>query len=209
MKNQMQMKGTSMMKDIFTKIYKENIWGSEESVSGTGSSMREAQGLLKELPLLFDSLNIQSILDAPCGDFNWMKHVDLSNYHYVGVDIVSEIIKKNQTEHASRNIQFIEGDIMKDPLPKVDLIICRDALVHFPFHQVEQSIDNFLNSGSTYVLLTHFPLVPLNKDIPLGHWRPLNLCLPPFSFPEPTVVLEETLRTKTMALWKLEQLRRQ
>ena len=35
------------------------------------------------------------MLDIPCGDFYWMKEVDLKDIEYIGADIVDELIKKN------------------------------------------------------------------------------------------------------------------
>jgi hypothetical protein len=35
------------------------------------------------------------MLDAPCGDFNWMKEVDLSAVHYTGGDIVEPLVNSN------------------------------------------------------------------------------------------------------------------
>jgi len=33
---------------------------------------------------LFEELEISSILDIPCGDFNWMKEINLDKYKYIG-----------------------------------------------------------------------------------------------------------------------------
>jgi len=191
------------MKEIFTQIYKHNMWGSTESVSGPGSSVHESQQLINKLPLLFELLDIQSILDAPCGDFNWMKNVPLAGRTYTGIDIVSDLIQQNNLSHKNESIEFMEKDIIKDPLPQVDLIICRDALVHFPLVQIFQSLQNFSKSGSKYLLTTHFPDIQSNEDIPMGSWRPLNFCKAPFHFPDPILLIKETTTVKTMALWKL------
>jgi len=194
------------MKDVFTKIYKYNLWGSRESVSGPGSSIYESQELINKLPPLLDLFDIHSILDAPCGDFNWMQNVPLQGRNYIGMDIVGELIQQNNDRYKNESRQFIEKDIVSEPLPKVDLIICRDALVHFPLPQILQALQNFSRSGSGYLLTTHFPYVEHNEEIPIGSWRPLNLCASPFYFKDPIFVIEETTTIKTMALWKLDSL---
>lgn len=194
------------MKEIFSEIYKHNLWGGAESVSGPGSSLYESQKLIDKLPLLFDLFEIKSILDAPCGDFHWMKHVPKHNIMYTGVDIVNELIKNNSYKYASKQICFTVKDIIEDELPAVDLIICRDGLVHLSFIQIKKAIENFKKSGSTYLLTTHFPLLAENRDIKTGEWRPLNFCLDPFYYPQPILVIKETTSIKTMALWKLSDL---
>jgi hypothetical protein len=195
------------MKEIFTYIFKHNAWGGTESVSGTGSSLHESQELINKLPLVLSILEIRSILDAPCGDFNWMKHVQLpETIQYTGVDIVTELIGQNNKRFRQNHIEFMEMNIVKDELPEVDLIICRDGLVHFHFEDIQKAFQNFKNSDSEYILLTHFPTVTENISIETGNWRPLNFCLPPFSFPEPMLILTETLPIKTMALWKLSDI---
>ena len=60
---------------IFTKIHDDNLWGSAESVSGSGSEFAYTKNLREKLPDLFSRYNIKKILDAPCGDFNWMRFV--------------------------------------------------------------------------------------------------------------------------------------
>jgi hypothetical protein len=83
--------------DKFTEIYNNNGWCSPESRSGNGSELKNTIKLRSELPYLFVKYNIKSILDIPCGDFNWMKEVDLTNIEYKGADIVESLINLNNT----------------------------------------------------------------------------------------------------------------
>ncbi|MGF6949809.1 SAM-dependent methyltransferase [Neobacillus sp. B4I6] len=195
------------MKEIFSEIYKHNMWGGTESVSGPGSSVFESQKLIEKLPMLFDLFEITSILDAPCGDFNWMKHVPKGNISYIGVDIVDEIIQKNNERYAGENVRFMVKNIVEDELPAADIAICRDVFVHLSFTDVKKAVENFRKSGIKYLLATHFPGWTENKDIDTGDWRPLNLCLAPFSYPDPILLMKETTSIKTMALWKISALK--
>ena len=77
--------------DIFTEIAKENFWTESESVSGIGSAMAQTAEIRRHLPDVFFRFNIQSMLDIPCGDFNWMQHIDLANIQYTGGDIVKNL----------------------------------------------------------------------------------------------------------------------
>ena len=71
---------------IFSEYFKENAWGSDESVSGAGSTVQATKWLVRELSDLLRRYSVKSVLDLPCGDFNWMRYVDLSGIDYVGAD---------------------------------------------------------------------------------------------------------------------------
>src|SRR5208282_2567940 len=66
-----------------------------ESQSGLGSYLCETEGVRAALPILTRELDVLDFLDAPCGDFNWMKEVDLGVRSYVGFDISLDIIHSN------------------------------------------------------------------------------------------------------------------
>src|SRR3954471_18881233 len=83
------------IEEIFTTYYRENVWINDESVSGDGSTLEYTKNLRQELPLLFETLQINSILDAPCGDFNWFREVSRGPISYVGGDIVPDLIQRN------------------------------------------------------------------------------------------------------------------
>jgi hypothetical protein len=200
-------------KQHFTKIFNNNIFNGKESISGEGSSLEQTKEIRKELPKLFKSLNIKSMLDAPCGDWNWMRMVDLSDINYIGMDIVDEIINSNITKYAKSNIKFISGNIIEDQLPKVDIIFCRDCLVHLSYDNIFKSIKNFKKSRSKYLLTTTFPLYEKeNEDLlEINIWRALNLEKTPFNFPIPLEhIIEHSVgspfNSKTLGLWKLSTL---
>lgn len=83
------------MEEIFSKIYENNSWGESESVSGPGSSLQQTRAIRMSLPSLLKTLQVETMLDAPCGDFHWMKEVDLSFLSmYIGADIVFQTLSK-------------------------------------------------------------------------------------------------------------------
>lgn len=157
---------------VFTNIYEKNLWDSAESVSGPGSTLKETEKIRAEIPELFASLNIKKIIDAPCGDFNWLSQVNLSSVKkYIGVDIVEDIIYKNNELYANKKKKFLQKNIITDPLPEADLIMCRDCLVHFPFQEINKTLANFKKTGARYLLTTTFPGCKTNKNIPsVGGW---------------------------------------
>lgn len=202
-----------MSREVFTNYYRNNSWRGKESVSGPGSDYEQTKYLIPELSLMIKSLNIKSILDVPCGDFNWMRKVDLSGVKYTGGDIVEPLIVSNSKKYSSDNIKFKVIDVVNDILEKTDLIIVRDCFVHLPEVDVLKAINNIKRSGSKYLLTTNFlwESVPNNKDIQVGQWRRLNLTQSPYNFKFPEKIIIEGNRQshdhdKTMSLWKINDL---
>ena len=87
--------GTRYMEGVFSEIYSNNSWGDTESVSGPGSSLAQTAVIRRELPILLKKIDAESLLDAPCGDYNWMKYTELNLDKYIGADIVPELIINN------------------------------------------------------------------------------------------------------------------
>jgi hypothetical protein len=196
---------------VFTYIYKTNYWTSQESISGPGSELRVTHKMRKDLSALIKRFGITSIADAPCGDLNWMKHVDIGTCRYIGIDIVQELIENNIKTFGNTR-EFRHLNLLENVIEKVDLIICRDMLAHLTYEQIFTALRNFKQSGSKYILVTTNVVAPENSDITKeGGWRRLNLELPPFNFPRPLAMIEEDVpfefeRGKHLALWFLDDL---
>jgi SAM-dependent methyltransferase len=197
---------------IFTDIYRHNYWRNVESHSGDGSSAEQTAVIRAHLPDLLREFRIQSMLDAPCGDLNWISLTPLDLDTYIGADIVPDIVAQNQQKYG-QDRQFLLLDIIEDALPPVDLIFCRDCLVHFSLADIFAALTNFQRSGATYLLTTTYPnLLTTNPDIITGGWRPIDLQLHPFQLPPPLHILrEETTEKgdypqKSLGLWKLSDL---
>lgn len=199
--------------DIFHNIYSNNYWNSTESVSGTGSSLEQTSVIRREIPPLLKEIGAISILDAPCGDFNWMRYANIDIDRYIGADLISELITKNRQRYGSKNKEFMTLDIIKDDIPKVDVIMCRDCLVHFSFDHIISTLRNFKRSKSTYLLTTTYTDRLKNHNIVTGNWRPINLQLQPFNFPEPIKLIDEKCTEangkysdKSLALWNIDDI---
>jgi hypothetical protein len=202
--------------DVFTDIFQNKVWGRGESVSGSGSQLNRTRHLRAELPLLLNDLNIKSVLDLPCGDFNWMRFVELNDISYVGGDIVLDLVERNRTLYATPNRQFKCIDIISSSLPKADAVLCRDCLVHLPHADIFAALRNICESGALYLLTTHFTFrsVPANDEIAAGQWRRLNLELAPFYWPPPQRYIVEgcdeqggLYADKSLAVWPVDQIR--
>jgi hypothetical protein len=167
--------------------------------------------VIAQLGALIADLGVRSVLDAPCGDLNWMRHVDLHGASYLGGDVVADLVSANRAEHPAPGWEFQLLDFTAQPVPRVDLIVCRDALVHFSYQHVVEALTRFRESGSRYLLTTTFSRTAANTDIVTGWWRPINLRLAPFGLPEPLRVIgddesDDFYDDKTLALWDLAQI---
>ncbi len=197
----------------FTYIYKSNFWAGGVSVSGEGSDDMQTLQIRKLLPELIEQYNIKIMLDLPCGDFNWMKDVDLKLDTYIGGDIVEEIIRLNNLKYSTPKRKFKKLNIVEDKLPQSDLLFCRDCLVHLSYQDILKSIENIKKCGIKYLMTTTFPECDENNDITTGDWRIIDLEKPPFNFPKPLFLLNEnctegegTYKDKSLGLWKVSDL---
>jgi hypothetical protein len=201
------------MESAFAPFYAENRWGDDESVSGPGSSLERTAKLRRELPPLLQELGARTLLDAPCGDFNWMKDTPVGVEQYIGADIIPDLIARNRQLYGNDQTQFLLLDLTRDKLPRAEVILCRDCLIHFSYRHIAAAIKNFKRSGSTYLLTNTYRTWPRNENIRTGDFRPLNLTLPPFNFPSPVKQIHEKppeeeaqFFGKILGMWKLSDL---
>lgn len=195
--------------EIFTEIFKQNAWEGTHSISGSGSDPDQTDNLIEKLPVLLRELQVSTMLDIPCGDFHWMRKLDLKRLgvSYIGADIVRELVSLIKKYEAD-NIAFVHANLLTDQLPNADLVLCRDCLVHLSFADLRLALQNICRSGATYLLTTTFTEVRENIDIATGGWRALNLEIEPFNFPAPLSIIVEDcteengkFRDKSLGLW--------
>ncbi len=201
------------LKNKFSEVYARNIFGGSESRSGAGSDLVQTEIIRHAIPRVLREYGIHSMLDAPCGDWFWMRKVDLGIERYVGTDIVHALIERNKAQFGREGVSFTCLDLSKDKLPRVDLIFSRDCLVHLSFGDALRILNNFKASGAKYLLTTTFPGRSSNADLGGGFWRPLNMELAPFNFPSPVELINEgctegdnLFTDKSLGLWRLEDI---
>src|SRR3954454_2444141 len=192
---------------VFSEVYQTNAWRDPESVSGRGSTLARTNVITSQLPALLQELNAESLIDAACGDFNWMRYVELGSIKYLGVDIVPALIVRNRRLYETDQRPFAVQDITKDPLPETDVILCRDCLIHLSFKSIKAAISNFKKTSATHLLCTTHTTVTENVDCPDGSWRNINLLLPPFNFQPPVKsFVEDAELGKCLGVWRLADL---
>jgi 2-polyprenyl-3-methyl-5-hydroxy-6-metoxy-1,4-benzoquinol methylase len=195
--------------EIFTEIHSRRLWGDKETTSGPGSMLAYCKQLQFYFPHLLDAYDIQRVTDLACGDFNWMKEMDLSKLDYLGYDIVEELVEHNTKKYGATHVRFEKKDITSEPIRSSDLLICRDVLVHLNFKQIQNVLKQIKKSNSGYLLATTFPFES-NRNRVTGTWAPLNLQAAPFHLSTPLLLLNEypflneaTLPQRFIGLWKL------
>jgi hypothetical protein len=202
------------LRERFTAFYRNNTFGGTRSRSGEGSSLAQTAVIRRELPKLVAELGIKSFVDAPCGDWFWMKETELGVAEYIGVDIVEQLVELNNRQFEAPSRRFLCLNLATDALPQADLIFCRDCLVHLNFRDIRRVIANFQRSESRYLLTTTFTNRERNVDLEgKDVWRTLNLQTAPFNFPPPLRIINEGCTEaeglyfdKSLGLWRLGDL---
>ena len=203
----------SRLRTRFTRIYLNNSWGGSESVSGGGSDSDQTHQLKIHLPLILKDLGVETLLDLPCGDLNWMSGVDLESISYTGADIVPHLISDLQARFESSDKKFVCLDATRENPGMYDAIFSRDMLVHLGYKDIVRTLSMFKKSGSKYLLMTHFTSPRIFVDPEIPSWQPINFTLEPFYFPAPIRILDEhcseahgAFADKSIAVWPLADL---
>jgi Methyltransferase domain len=195
--------------DSFDFIYRTAAWRLDEgqSLSGPGSDLQSTEDVRDTLPLVLNGLGVRVLLDAGCGDFNWMKTIELS-CRYIGIDIVSSVIQTNQAAYGNADRSFVCADIIHDPLPPVDAVICRELLFHLSYEQCFRALKNLVKTDARYYLLTSNRGYWLNFDIATGDWRELNLEVAPFHLPPPRLAIRDDFQfpDRFIGVWGRDEL---
>ena len=203
----------STLKEVWTQdfnyrfdMYKRGM----ESIAGFGSTLWNTRKLIEHLPIIFKKYSIKSILDIPCGDFFWMKEVDLNGVGYIGADFIDEQIVFNKEKYPNMDFRLL--NMVEDALPTSDLVFTRDCLVHLNYENTWIFINECIKNGSKYLMATHCPEVEENLELGgIIGWRPLNLEKAPFNFPKAIEIISEETDynpEKCMGIWSLEEIKK-
>jgi SAM-dependent methyltransferase len=170
------------MRDIFTRIYLENIWKEPHSTaSGPGSTLECSEEYLIFLYNYIRQNNIKSVLDLGCGDFNLMQHFNFNNINYHGIDIVEHVIQNNIKEYQNNLITFECSSII-DYIPnkKYDLIICKDVLQHLPVCDVKSILNNIKQTKFLIINDCFDQSIYNNRNIVAGEHTGIDLEAEPY-----------------------------
>ncbi|MCC5609136.1 class I SAM-dependent methyltransferase [Nostoc sp. CHAB 5834] len=216
----------------FSEIYANNTWGGNpgEFYSGKGSNIDFCQQyceLIKNFALKIAAANI-TIVDLGCGDFRvgqtLLQTLEASQikYQYIGVDIVPELVERNNIDYANTNIKFVCLDMIEQDLPKGDISLIRQVLQHLSNQDIKKILDKILQYDYTFITeylpdteLDYVPNIdiPTGADIRLKHDSGVFLDKHPFNINNVELVLnipyiEETLlygRKTKLCTFKIEK----
>lgn len=200
----------------FAEIYRTNEWGSAETRSGRGSERSATGRAAVILDAAIALTGARSLLDAGCGARNWLSAVRMPVDRYLGVDIVAELADAAtpgpELPPGWPRAEMLRADIVSDPLPACDLVLCRDVLPHFSTADIRAALRNFVRCGARHLLTTSFP-GRANREIETGLWRPIDLEAAPFRLPPPRKRWSEECpldggawADKSLLLWRLQDL---
>lgn len=200
------------VEERFDRIYAKNLWRNVESASGSGSTLKFTRNLREALPELVKQYKIKRLFDAPCGDFNWMRHaLQQMDIHYIGGDIVESLIVRNRQEFSQEGVEFIRINLISERFPESDMMLCRDCLFHMSFADTLSILQNFIASKTRYLFTTTYQKSEpfSNEDIITGSYRPIDLCRAPYHFPkDPLYAVLDGKKDNSerfMCLWDREQ----
>lgn len=192
----------------FSEIWRSNGWACAETRSGSGSTLAQTVAVRRELSKLFGELGVRTLVDAGCGELNWMGKISESLDLYLGFDVVDDLVADLRKRFDERKTHFFaSADVTHHVLPRADAILCRDVLTHLPHAMVKEALENFRKSGARYLIATTFPR-GRNEPIRIGAWQAMDLCAEPFSLPPPKILIAEELKNsvKSLGVWPLQDL---
>jgi SAM-dependent methyltransferase len=197
-------------KETFERIYEKGNWrhgNDRESLSGSGSEVSATLGLVQRIEHAMRVLGCSTLLDVGCGDWNWMRR-ETFGFHYIGVDIVPDVIARNrQFERA--NVRFDICNVIDEAPPKADAALCREVLFHLSFADIRRAVANISKSTRLLCATTDHDIL-FNSDIRTGDFRAINLMRAPFSFPMPIAIVRDYGSSEThgrfLGIWETSAL---
>lgn len=161
---------------VFEEIYKEDKWTNG---SGPGSQPKNIRPYVEYLTNLITTAPIRSILDIGCGDWAFMKTVDLHNASYLGIDLVESVILNNLRLYGSDTVKFMVNSAI-DYIPENhDMIVIKDVMQHLSYKNCHRILSN-ITGKFRYLMITN-DFTETNTDCENGEWRPVNVSLAPFN----------------------------
>lgn len=184
---------------VFTDIYKKGRWsgGLDENDFSSGAGSRSDSivelyiaDLKQYIVQNCDSTDV--LVDLGCGDFHVGSKIAGIFQNYVGVDVVSEVVKRNQEKYSTDRINFLHRDFLKDPLPNGNICIIRQVFQHLSNRQITRCLQ-LLQEFEHVIITEHLPLQPdlikknidkvQGSDVRLSRGSGVYLDAAPFNIP--------------------------
>ena len=165
-------------KEVFSRIYRENLW---KHGSGSGSNEDFCRNYVNFLNEFIKVNNIKSVLDIGCGDWQFSKNIDFSNVNYLGIDVADSVIEANKKLYTKENIQFVCNKIENLEKQNVDLVLCKCVMQHLSFNEIFKILKSIENCKIWILTNDITDSSRENHDIFDGEYRQLDLRKNPFN----------------------------
>ena len=192
--------GALEVSECFSKIYHTKLWGEadgEAFCSGGGSDAQLAVPYVEQVKKLIKEHKIRTVADLGCGDFRVGRLLCAQgDLHYVGVDVVPDLIDYNQSRFGGPKVEFRCANLIDDELPDGELCLIRQVLQHLSNAQISRVLAKCAKYRAVLVTEEVFTKPGSRPNLDIAH-GPDNrasdnsgvfLDLPPFNFKTTTVL---------------------
>ncbi len=165
-------------KEVFTKIYNENVWGKDNENPGSyfsgGGSHDAAQitPYIDSVKKFIASLESKpDVMDIGCGDFNIGSQIRNECSRYIACDIVEPLIAQNKIQYKDAGIDFRVFDMTTEKCEPVDVIFVRQVFQHLSNNDIKKALQNIIPYCKYLILTEHCPAIKnfkKNLDKPTG-----------------------------------------
>jgi SAM-dependent methyltransferase len=209
---QKKAENNSVQQDVFEKIYEDNVWGSSESFSGTGSELAQTEVVRACLGKWIEKYSVTALLDIPCGDANWQSHIPgIEDVEYYGYDISARAIDLAREKNKdSANMHFDLLDLSESDPPAtgdsrvVNMVVVKEVLQHVPLEMGVQMLRHAKAAGIKWLAVTTVA-GGKNIDVEIGGWfGPPDVQAPPYNFPKAQEICETYNDHEKMRLFYLK-----
>lgn len=174
----------------------------DDSPNGPGSRLDTTLAVRTWLPRLIDKYGVKTMLDAPCGEWTWFctlhRFLVEHGISYQGWDVVPDVIRLNQMAWPRHRFSVVNM-LTVQKFPQVDLVLCRDFMIHLPNDEIVDLLLKIRASGSPYLLATNNPTADNDHVAGEGDagWtayydRRVNLEIEPFNLLKVDAIPETT-----------------
>jgi len=180
------------MNHVFTNIYENSCWGSNQhhdynGSSGPGSALHfNKDTYIPFLQKFIIDNGIKHVTDLGCGDFRCGSALyDDLDITYSGYDTYKKVIDYNSSQHSLPKYKFTHLDFLnnKEDIANGELCIIKDVLQHWSLTNIITFLDYLIDSKKfkTILIVNCSQRAQDNIDINDGEWRSLSCAFLPLS----------------------------
>lgn len=144
--------------DAFTSIYARGAWGDGMSASGPGSDPEISRPYVDLVQSLIANEGIASVVDLGHGDWQMWPVEAFSDVSYQGFDVARGLSEAVTLQFGTADRHFEFGDCVTMEIPRAQLVLCKDVLMHLPNKDVSQVLGKL--SVFPWVVICHDVLPP-------------------------------------------------